>query len=101
MEHFVQFAINIDDTAIQKKLEENAYDDIIQLIKKDFIKYFPKKYRSDYFDEIDWKYLIEDLVKDFIKEHKEEVINAASDKLFNSIRRSKEFKEKIGTILDE
>ena len=35
MEHIVQFAIGIDDNAIKKRVEDNAYDDIVERLIKE------------------------------------------------------------------
>lgn len=34
MEHIVQFAINIDDKAIQNRIEEHAYTDVLNKLTK-------------------------------------------------------------------
>ena len=46
MEHIVQFAINIDDKTIQKRLEDNAYDDVVKRIYKEALDNleFPRTY---------------------------------------------------------
>lgn len=34
MEHIVQFAIGIDDKAIQNRIEEHAYEDVLDKLTK-------------------------------------------------------------------
>lgn len=92
MEHIVQFAISIDDKTIQKKLEERGYDDIIDRFKEEFYQHFPKAY---YGRKIDWDSMIKDGMIEFLKDYKEEIIDAAAEKLCESFKRTKVFKEKM------
>lgn len=41
MEHIVQFAIGIDDKAIQNRIEEHAYEDVLDKLTKKPWTVFP------------------------------------------------------------
>ena len=63
MEHIVQFAIGIDDNAIKKRIEENAYDDILE-------------------------------------KNRDDIIDAAAEKLCESFKRTKAYKEKMTEVME-
>ena len=75
MEHIVQFAINIDDKAIQKRLK--------------------------YGNRINWDSFVSDRISRFIEDHKAEIIDAAAEKLTKSIRNSKAFKERKQEVMED
>lgn len=98
MEHIVQFAISIDDQTIQKRLEENAYDDIIDSLKKECLKRLPT---VGYKQVVDWEFLARDMLRDFIDANRDAIIDAAADKLKDSFIRTKTYKEKMKEAMDE
>lgn len=95
MEHIVQFAISIDDQTIQKRLEENAYDDIINKLMRECKKSLPRKY-----SDVDWRWLVEDILGVFVENHKDEIIDAAAKNLCESYKRTKAYKEKMAEAMD-
>ena len=99
MEHIVQFAINIDDKTIQKRLEDNAYDDIVKRIYKEALNNleFPRTYG----DRINWDSFVSDLVSRILEKHKMEIVDAAAEKLTKSIRNSKAFKERKTQVMED
>lgn len=88
MEHIVQFAINIDDKTIQKRLEDNAYDDVVKRIYKEALDNleFPRTYGN----RINWDSFVSDLVSRLLEEHKMEIVDAAAEKLAKSIRNKQQ-----------
>lgn len=97
MEHIVQFAIGIDDEAIRKRVNENAYNDItgklVEEAKKDLgLKgsYFPPR--------LTWKTIVEDALHDYFDENKELIFDLAASKLADSYKRTKAYKEKMDNI---
>lgn len=104
MEHIVQFGISIDDEMIQNRLEENAYDDIINIIIDKWTKAMPnkdhwKKYANDK-DDIDYTKFTEKAVKQVVNEHTDEIIDLAAEKLCDSFKRTKMFKEKMAESME-
>ena len=99
MEHIVQFAINIDDKTIQKRLEDNAYDDVVKRIYKEALDNleFPRTYGN----RINWDSFVSDLVSRLLEEHKMEIVDAAAEKLAKSIRNSKAFKERKQEVMED
>ena len=104
MEHIVQFAIGIDDAAIQKRIEENAYTDILEQIKNDALKsaQLPKSYssRNSSVDNIDGSQYIDWRIRDAIKEWKPDIIQATAKILANSVKRTKDYKETIPPMVE-
>ncbi|WP_137658134.1 hypothetical protein [Bifidobacterium moukalabense] len=104
MEHIVQFAINIDDKTIQKRLEDNAYNDIVERIYKDALDNIelPHKYVINGIKRrIDWNRVVYDRLDKFLGDHKDEIIDAAAEKLTRSIRCSKAFKERKQEVMED
>lgn len=99
MEHIVQFGINIDDQTIQKRIEENGYNDIIDKLVEEAKNDLPKTwYRGN---TIAWQDMVNSRLDLFIAEHRDEVIDAAAEKLLDSYKRTKAFKEKMGKVMEE
>lgn len=89
MEHIVQFAIGIDDAAIQKLIEENAYNDVLNKLvekAKDDLPKFSGKH-------VNWRYLVDERLDGFIELHKDEIIDLAAEKLCESFKRTKAYKD--------
>lgn len=102
MEHIVQFGINIDDKTIQKKLEESAYDDILDVLIDEWKKAMSKKNTWSFNkDEIDWQAMTNLIIHDFCQEHKDEIIAQAAHDLCDSFKRTKAFKEKMIESMEE
>lgn len=101
MEHLVQFTFSVDDNAIQKKLEDHAYDDVIDILVKKATKDLPRKQNWKSEGEINWTYLVEDALAQFIQENRDEVLDMAADRLVERFKRTKAFKEKMSETMEE
>lgn len=100
MEHTVTLKFNLNDEALAKKLEEDAYNDIIANLEKDFKNAMPKidSWKITYKeDQIDWSGFARQAVKDIVDEHEEEIIQLAAKNLCKAFQRTKAFKE---TMID-
>ena len=96
MEHIVQFAIGIDDETIQKRIENNAYNDILENLIADIKKDLPKTYGG-----VNWRRLVDDAIEEFIQENKDEIIETAAKELCESFRRTKAFKERMKESMED
>ena len=92
MEHIVQFAIGIDDAAIQKRIEENGYNDVLNKLVEKAKDELPKasSFSGKY---VNWRYLVDERLDSFIELHKDEIINMAAEKLCESFKRTKAYKD--------
>ena len=92
MEHIVQFAISIDDAAIQKRIEENGYNDVLNKLVEKAKDDLPKtsSFSGKY---VNWRYLVDERLDSFIELHKDEIINLAAEKLCESFKRTKAYKD--------
>lgn len=97
MEHILQIAIGVDDEAIRKRVQESGYNDIIKNLSAELKADLPKK--SMYSQDIDWSRVIYKYLEEFCGEHKDEIIEAAAEKVAESIRRSKAMKDKVKEIM--
>lgn len=97
MEHILQFAIGIDDEAIRRRVEESAYRDVVKSLTDEAKSALPKRYG----DAVDWRNLVDDVVRDFVSEHKDEIVAAAADRLHESMRRTKAVREAVEKAMGE
>ena len=98
MEHIVQFAIGIDDEAVRKRIEESAYNDILNDFKEEFYNSLPMEthgYYSKKTDQIDYTRLIHPVLQEFVDNNADAIIDKAAEKLCDSFRRTKAFKERM------
>lgn len=101
MEHIVQFAIGIDDDAIVKRVSENAEKEIIkdlkqQVANKIFQPYYYKGNADPTRDNLSC--FSENLVKAFLEENKEYIIDKAAAILADRLFRSKKGKEILDNL---
>lgn len=78
MEHIVQFAIGIDDKAIQERIEEHAYSDVLAKLTKNAVDSV-FAHTSAYSRDTMWKSLMEDALQSFLEERKDEIIDKAAN----------------------
>lgn len=101
MEHIVQFGISIDDTLIQKRVAENAEKQIIQQIEEkvsgELFGYdWTGKPKKEYMAE--W---VQKKVDGFLREHRQEIINAAALVLCDSLKRTKDVKDMAKRVVSD
>lgn len=101
MEHIVQFAIGIDDNAITERVSENAEKEIIkdlkqQVANKIFQPYYYKGNADPTRDNLSC--FAEKLVKDFLEENKECILDKAAAILADRLFRSKKGKEILDNL---
>ena len=99
MEHIVQFAVGVDDERIQQIMEEKAADIIAKEIKDATRSY--RVYGDGYAERPDKleAYFHEEVEK-IVKEHREEIIDAAIEKAVTKIVNAKKVKEALGEVLE-
>lgn len=98
MEHIVQFAIGIDDKAIQNRIEEYAYKDVLDKIAKNAVDSV-FAHTNAYSRENMWKTLMEDALRSFLEERKDEIIDKAANMLADRFQRTKKYREAIGAVI--
>lgn len=108
MQHVINIAFDFDDNKV-KEIAENAIDnDINSIIEKIIIDYLApeKSYYQGWGKKTErsWEELknkINDRIDAMLNEHKDEIIEMASDKLVDSYKRTKAWKEKVNQKLDK
>ena len=100
MEHIVQFAIGIDDEAIRERVVEGAYNDVVKNLM-DEAKREVKLTHSSYYYGQSWHNIIDRALQNYFDENKELIIERAAEKLVDSYKRTKTFKEKMSATLEE
>lgn len=105
MEHIVQFAIGIDDEAIKKMVRERGYDDVVNSLKEDAKNYLANTYYGERKwggeVKIRWDNVVEKMTNEFIEENKDVIIEKAAEKLAESYKRTKKYKEAMEKALEE
>ena len=101
MEHIVQFAIGIDDETIRKRVIDCAYDDVVKQLMAEVKKdvglsggYYHRPKES-------WHNIIDRALQDYFNENKDLIIERAAETLANSYKRTKVFKEKMCSAMEE
>ena len=100
MEHIVQFAINIDDKAIQNRIEEHAYTDVLDKLTKNAVDSV-FSYTNAYSRDTLWRNLMEDALQRFLEERKDEIIDKAANMLADRFQRTKKYREAMGTAIEK
>ena len=100
MEHVIQIGVSIDDEAIQKQIMESAEKQIVGEIKKDIEKEIIYK-RNRYYGstpETELTERAEEIVKEWLNENSDKVIECAGKLIAEKVYRSKAWKAKYGEV---
>lgn len=100
MEHIVQFAISIDDETIQNRIEEHAYRDVLDKLAKEATDTV-FAHTNAYSRDIMWKTLMEDALRSFLEERKDEIIDKAANMLADRFQRTKKYREAMGAAIEK
>lgn len=98
MEHIVQFAIGIDDKAIQNRIEEYAYRDVLDKLAKNAVDSVFARTNA-YSRENMWKTMMEEALHSFLEERKDEIIDKAANMLADRFQRTKKYREAMGNAI--
>lgn len=92
MEHILQFAISIDDEAIEDRIEQAATRKVAEDIKKAVV--------ANIFDKMGgFQVGAERIIRDVLNEHKQEIIDKAADIVSFSIKKSKNYRNALGNVV--
>ena len=99
MQHIVNVAFDFDDEKVKQSVEKTVENEMDKIIKEIILdKIAPMEYA--YYlrrNERNWENFRNNLnnhIKEFLEEHKEEILDHAADKLVESLKRTKAWKEK-------
>lgn len=84
MEHIVQFGVSIDDSAIQRRVEDSC----VEAVKKKMISCFFDNYSNP-------KFATEEIIKDWLDNHKDEVIKRAAEVIVEKMYKSTKVRQSI------
>ena len=102
MEHIVQFGISIDDDKIKKTVEDNVMKQVSGAIKNDCMKALVgRKDVSNYDYTQKIKDMVNNNIQKFFDDNKNEIIEAASDKLVEKLAKTKAVKEAVSKRIEE
>ena len=100
MLHHVMLPIEVNTDAIEQKLEHDAVENVTALMFKEIKRNLPKKYSYRGTDgEIDWRDYADDIGRSFLEVHKDEIIEAATKMLCESMKRTKVYKEAVAGVV--
>lgn len=100
MEHIVQFAIGIDDKAIQNRIEEHAYRDVLDKLAKNAVDSV-FAHTSAYSRESMWESLMGEALQSFLEERKDEIIDKAANMLADRFQRTKKYREAMDAAIEK
>lgn len=112
-EHILNFSIDVDDDSIIKAVQNGAERQIINDIKEKVMRriFAPKWYGQDpvkfdsyknepiLADDAELSRFSEEIIRDVLTSWKSEIIDLAADKLVESLKRTKAWKEKVEDTL--
>lgn len=101
MEHIVQFGISIDDKIIKKRLEENAYEDIIKHLVEDAENGLKKTGPFYNADQIDWTYYVNEAIDRMVDANRDQIIERAAELLKDSYVRTKAYRETMKNAISK
>lgn len=91
MEHIVQFAFDFEDAAIKRKLENSAYDQIIDALKKDVRDVIFK--REPYSSRLELSDQANVVLVDLLERNEEKIIDLAAQYIAAKMINRKAIKE--------
>lgn len=91
MEHIVQFAFDFEDAAIKRKLENSAYDQIIDALKKDVRDVIFK--REPYSSRLELSDQANVVLVDLLERNEEKIIDLAAQYIAAKMINRKSVKE--------
>lgn len=103
MRHQVMLPIEVDTTAIEQKVEHDAFNEVVNWLKQQLMDHgIPKKYKVRWNDpdQPDWAELAHHAANDFMDEHKDELLEAAANKIAYRMAKTKAFKQAIEKVVE-
>ena len=105
MQHIVNIAFDFDDDKVRSIAEKKCQDSMDEIIKEIILdqiaplrySYYDKKETRD-FSLMQRK--IDDAMNAYMEEHREEIIDRAAEKLADSFKRTKIWKEKAKEVME-
>ena len=90
MEHIVQFAVSIDDRAIEDRIKKTAERQIVEAIQK---KVEDELFEMSYGHRVGCADWVKRKVDNFLENNREEILNRAAAQIAEKLLRSKAGKE--------
>ena len=99
MEHILQFAVNIDDDTIKKRVEEAAISKVSNELKQNITnQIFSRSYGNNI---VGFTNETKEIVKEVIESHKDEIISRAVDLVAESIKNSKKYRDALSSLVED
>lgn len=100
MEHVIQIGVSVDDEAIQKQIMATAEKQIIGEIKDDIEELIIEKHKPYYSNKVEMNLTerAEGIVKEWLNENSDKVIECAGKLIADKVYRSKAWKAKYGEM---
>ena len=95
MEHILQFGISIDDEAIKKNIEKSATDKLADEMLKNIRDEFFERWGGGFTETG------KSVVREFLKEHEDEILQGAITEVTNTLKRSKKYREALAKIVED
>lgn len=100
MEHIVQFAVSIDDAAIEKSVMEHAEEKIIKEIKQQIMdNIFDREWSRHASEKSPLSDFSKRILEEWLSQHKDHIIEEAAKYLADRLLRTKAAKEMLTEVL--
>ena len=91
MQRIIEFSVDFDENGVKKRIEENAYKEVVEALKTDVIKrVIEKSYYGNRLTDF-----TEKVIGDIFKLYKDEIIDKAAQLIAEKAMRTKAWKEKF------
>jgi len=97
MEHIVQFGINLDDSAIEKLVVEEAAEQLRGELMENITRNMPRRWYAS--KEVDWQQAAAEMLQGWFEENKADLMEMAAEKLASKAVRTKAWRERMGIMM--
>jgi hypothetical protein len=97
MQRIIEFAVDFDENGVKKRIEENAYKEVVEALKTDVMK---NVIRKNYYNGTEFTDFAGKVIGDIFALYKDEIIDKAAQLIAEKAMRTKAWKEKFGDAME-
>lgn len=96
MQRIIEFSVDFDENGVKKRIEENAYKEVVESLKTDVMKnILEKTYYGTRLTSF-----AEGVIGNVFTQYKDEIIDKAAQLIAEKAMRTKAWKEKFGDAME-
>lgn len=97
MQRIIEFSVDFDENGVKKRIEENAYKEVVESLKTDVMK---NVIRKNYYNGTELTDFAEKVIGSIFSLYKDEIIDKAAQLIAEKAMRTKAWKEKFGDAME-